>query len=256
MELKNAGKQLIECGETRGENRNLMDKKESRVMNILSVVFCPILIYYFVSNLFVLAGLSFAEIIRTKAFAGNLPEGFWFYTETFIKMAGMALGGVAVYPYFQREKSGKEQKSLSFRTTVILVLSGAGLSLGLNFLFAVTGFTESSEQYSRVAETQFALPLWLACIFYGVLSPIVEEIVFRGVVYNALCRSASNSMGIVGSALLFGAFHGNVVQMVYAALMGTGMAFFYQKYKNLSAAILFHGAANMAVYLMVYFSDV
>ena len=168
-------------------------------------------------------------------------------------MAGMALGGVAVYPYFQREKSGKEQKSLSFRTAVILVLSGAGLSLGLNFLFAVTGFTESSEQYSRVAETQFALPLWMACIFYGVLSPIVEEIVFRGVVYNALCRNTTNMMGIVGSSLLFGAFHGNVVQMMYAFLMGMGMAFFYQKYKNLLAAIVFHGAANVAVYLAVSF---
>ena len=232
-----------------------MNNNENKTMNILSRVFLPILIYYFVNNLFVLAGLSFVEVIRTKAFAGNLSEGFWFYTQTLIKMAGMALGGAAVYPYFQQENLGKEQKNLSFQTALALVLSGAGLSLGLNFLFAVTGFTGSSEQYSRVAETQFALPLWLACIFYGVLSPIVEEIVFRGVVYNALCRSTTSIMGIVGSALLFGAFHGNVVQMVYAALMGIGMAFFYQKYKNLSAAILFHGAANVAVYLMVYFSD-
>ena len=230
-----------------------MVKNENKTMNILSQVFLPIFIYYFVSNLFVLAGLSFAEIIKTKAFAGSLSEGFWFYTETFIKMAGMALGGVAVYPYFRREKLRKEQKSLSLQTAVALVGSGAGLSLGLNFLFAVTGFTESSEQYSRVAETQFALPLWLACIFYGVFSPIVEEIVFRGIVCNALCRNTTNRMGIVGSALLFGAFHGNVVQMAYAFLMGMCMAFFYQKYKNLSAAILFHGAANVAVYLTVYF---
>lgn len=227
--------------------------KQNRISSIVSQVFLPIVVYYFVSNLFVLVGLSLAEIVKTKAFAGNLSEMFWFYTETFIKMAGMAIGGVAVYPHFQRENAIKEKKRLSVFNMVVLMVLGAGLSLGLNVLFNVTGFTESSEKYSRVAETQFALPLGLACIFYGILSPVVEEIVFRGVVYNALCRHTTNIVGIAGSAVLFGAFHGNVVQMVYATLMGVCMAFFYQKYKNLSAAIIFHGAANVAVYLVFSF---
>ena len=227
--------------------------EQSRTRNILSQVFLPMIIYYFVSNLFVLAGLSLTEIVKTKALAGSLSEMFWFYTETFLKMAGMAIGGAAIYPYFQKENVFKEKKRLSVQSMAVLAVMGVTLSLGLNFLFSITGFTESSEQYSRVAETQFALPLGLACIFYGILSPVVEEMVFRGVVYNALCRHTTNLVGIVGSALLFGAFHGNVVQMVYATLMGVGMAFFYQKYKNLLAAIVFHGAANVAVYLAVSF---
>ena len=227
--------------------------KQNRISGILSQVFLPVMIYYFVSNLFVLAGLSLTEIAKTKAFAGKLSEMFWFYTETFINMAGMAIGGMAIYPYFKREDVVKERKKLSVQNVLVLTVLGVVLSLGFNFLFYVTGFTKSSEQYSRVAEAQFALPLWLACIFYGILSPVVEELVFRGVVYNALCRQTTNIVGIVGSALLFGAFHGNVVQMVYATLMGMGMAFFYQKYKNLSAAILFHGVANVAVYLVFSF---
>ena len=232
---------------------NGWEQQENRVGNILSQAFLPMAIYYFVSNLFVLAGISLIQFVQNKYAAGNLSEDFLFYAQTLVKMAGMALGGVAVYPYFQREKKEKEQKSLSVPSAAILVLTGAGFSLGINFLFSVTGFMESSEQYNRVAETQFALPLWLACIFYGVLSPLVEEILFRGVVYNALCRNTSNLFAVIGSSLLFGAFHGNVVQMVYASVMGMIMAFFYQKYKNLSASVLFHGAANVAVYLAVYF---
>ena len=111
---------------------------------------------------------------------------------------------------------------------------------------------QSSERYQQVAEVQFALPLWLACIFYGVLSPIVEEIVFRGIVCNALIRNGSQRVGIIGSALLFGAFHGNMVQMVYASLMGVILAWIYCKYRNLSAPVLFHGAANVAIYLVTY----
>ena len=215
--------------------------------------FLPIFIYYLISNMFVMAGLSIVQIAKTKSSMQVLTESFWFYAENMIKMAGMALGGLAVYPYFKREKSNEKQKSLSVKAVLSLAIVGATLSLGINFLFSVTGFTQSSEQYQQVAETQFALPLWLACIFYGVLSPIVEETVFRGIVYRALCRNTTKTLGLIGSALLFGAFHGNVVQMVYASLMGLVMAIVYQKYQNLLAPIVFHGAANIAIYSITYF---
>lgn len=221
--------------------------------NMLMQVFLPILIYYLVNNISVILGMSALEMLQKDMFLGHLPEASRFYMETIIKMAGMALGGLAVYPYFKRENSRKEQKSLSAKAAISLIIMGVVLSLGINFLFWATGFTQSSQQYQQVAETQFSLPLWLACFFYGILSPVVEETVFRGVVYNSLSRNITRTMGIVGSALLFGAFHGNVVQMIYASIMGVVLAYVYQKYRNLFAPILLHGAANVAVYLVTYF---
>lgn len=228
-------------------------REENKNLNMISQAFLPIVIYYFISNLFVTAGFSITQIVKTKAATEAFTQAHWFYADTLIRISGMALGGIAVYPYFKRENSDKESKRLSPKIALYLVGLGAMLSLGINFLFSVTGFTKSSEQYQQVAETQFALPLWLACIFYGVLSPVVEEMVFRGIVYRALCRSTTNVIAIIGSALLFGAFHGNVVQMLYAGIMGIGMAYIYQKYQSLWAPILFHGAANIAVYAVTYF---
>lgn len=223
-----------------------MDQKENGFVNIVKQSLIPVFIYYVMNNAVVILGLSLMQIIKTT-------DSFGFYMEIMIKMAGMALGGLAVYPYFKKEKSYIEQKNISVKEGVLLIVIGGVISVGINFLFSITGFTESSEQYQRVAETQFALPLWLACIFYGILSPVVEETVFRGVVYNSLCRNTTKIVGIIGSAFLFGAFHGNVVQMIYAGLMGVIMACVYQKYQNLLAPILFHGAANVAVYALTYF---
>ena len=60
-------------------------------------------------------------------------------------------------------------------------------------------------------------------------------------------------MAVIGSALLFGAIHGNLVQMLYGTIMGIIMAILYEKYGKLLAPILFHGAANIAIYVCVYF---
>lgn len=230
-----------------------LDQKENGFINMLMQVFVPVFIYYFVNNAVVILGLTALEMLYTEVHMEVSTDSYRFYIETIIKMAGMALGGLAVYPYFKKENSLKEQKSLSAKAVLSLIITGAVLSLGINFLFSAIGFTQSSEQYQQVAETQFALPLWLACFFYGVLSPVVEETVFRGVVFNALTRNTTKIMSVTGSALLFGAFHGNVVQMIYGSLMGVIMACIYQKYRNLLGAILFHGAANVAIYVVTYF---
>lgn len=213
--------------------------------------FLPIIIYYVISNGVVLGGFSVIQM--TEDFWGGIEGNIQFYARTFIKMAGMALGGLAVYPYLKKENYYEEAAKLSPLDVVALIFSGAVLSLGVNYIFFITGMIQNSETYQQVAEAQFALPLWLACIFYGILSPVVEETLFRGIVYRALCRNTTKTMGMIGSALLFGAFHGNIVQMMYASLMGGVLAYVYQKYEKLWAPVLFHGAANVAIYLVTVF---
>ena len=228
-------------------------EKTNKYDNIVSGVFAPLFLYYVIHNVAVIGGLAILELAVGKVEMLNLGEEGLFYARTVVRMAGMALGGVAVYPYYVREQAKNKKKSLSLKIGTALVLGGALLSLGINYLFAVTGFIESSAGYQQVAEVQFALPLWMAFMFYGILSPVVEEMVFRGIACNRLCQNTSHVMGIVGSALLFGVFHGNVVQMLYGTLMGVVMGYVYGRYHNLTAPILVHSAANIAIYVITYF---
>jgi len=227
--------------------------KTNKNDNIVIGVFAPLLLYYVIHNTAVIGGLAILELIVGKVEMLHFSEEGLFYAKTMVRMAGMTLGGVAVYPYYVKEKAENMKKSLSLRMGMALVLCGALLSLGINYLFAAIGFTESSDGYQQVAEVQFALPLWLAFVFYGILSPIVEEMVFRGIACNRLCQNTSPVIGIVGSALLFGAFHGNVVQMLYGTLMGVVMGYVYGRYHNLTAPVLVHSAANVAIYVITYF---
>lgn len=233
-------------------------KKQGKINkydNIFNGIFVPLLMYYVIHNATVIGGLSALEWLVREGSIPSLADHTLFYIQTSIKIAGMILGGAAVYPYFKREAvlEMKMKKSLSLKVRMALVFVGAILSLGINFLFSLTGLPQSNEQYQQVAAAQFALPLWLAFIFYGIVSPVIEEIVFRGVACNWLGRNISPTIGIVGSALLFGAFHGNLVQILYASIMGVILAYVYQRYQNLKAPILVHAAANVAIYFVTYF---
>lgn len=151
-----------------------------------------------------------------------------------------------------RDNLGK-QKNFTFKSAMGSILLGIVFSLGLNFLFAVTGFLQSSETYNQVAARQFSLSLWRAVILYGVWSPLVEEVIFRGIGYGILRKYLPKMAAVFGSALIFGLYHGNVVQFVYGTVMGIVMALLYEKYQTLIAPFLFHSAANTAIYIVTYF---
>ena len=56
------------------------------------------------------------------------------------------------------------------------------------------------------------------------------------------------------SALLFGLYHGSVVQGVYAFFLGLGAAWLLQRFGTLLAPWLFHMAANLISVLLEHFS--
>ena len=146
-----------------------------------------------------------------------------------------------------------KKEKLTLGNAMGIILLGILFSLSLNFLFAVLGFLHSNETYQQVAEKQFSVPLFQALFLYGVWSPLVEEVIFRGIVYRVLRKYLSLSIAVFGSALIFGGYHGNLVQLVYGTIMGVVMALLYEKYETLMAPILFHGAANTAIYVVTYF---
>lgn len=238
----------------------------------------PLFLYYMVNNGIVMAGgYLLRELVPIQQTDnGRLLQ----YLQTVVKMAGMFLAGAAVVPFYLREKAWQtprrivweeenfkkhfssylrendtENKPLLHRKEIAgMIVLGAVLGLGMNYLFAFLGVTQSSETYKQVAQTQFGLPLWLGILFYGILSPVVEELVFRGIVYSYLKRQTGIGVAVLVSALLFGGFHGNIVQMIYGSVMGVVFATCYEKYRNLGAPVLVHSAANIAVYTVLTFT--
>lgn len=110
--------------------------------------------------------------------------------------------------------------------------------------------TLGSQRYETVEQIQYSVPLLLGIILYGVISPLVEEIVFRGIIFNRIKRFYSVKRAVIFSALLFGAFHANLPQFVYGTCMGMLMALCYERTECFGAPVAFHMAANVAVFVV------
>ncbi len=128
-------------------------------------------------------------------------------------------------------------------------------AFGLNLLFHVIGLTSGSASYNRTARAQYGVNFMVGLILYGILSPVAEEAVFRGLIYNRMKRCFGNFLGVTVSALLFGCYHGNLVQGIYGTVLGLLIAYLYEKYGSFAAPVLFHSVANVSVYVMTYYNS-
>ena len=86
--------------------------------------------------------------------------------------------------------------------------------------------------------------LILTLIFVGILSPIIEEMMFRGIMLNKL-RRYGDKVAIVTTALLFGLFHVNFSQFFYATVLGLIFAYVTLKTGTIKYSIILHIFVNM-----------
>lgn len=82
-----------------------------------------------------------------------------------------------------------------------------------------------------------------------IAAPVVEEILFRGIVLRSMRKFAPAWAAILISSILFGAYHLNIVQVAYATLMGIAAGILYEKKRNLLFPILVHFANNLITML-------
>ena len=82
-----------------------------------------------------------------------------------------------------------------------------------------------------------------------IAAPVVEEILFRGIVLRSIRKFSPVWASILISSILFGVYHLNIVQAAYATLMGIAAGILYEKKRNLLFPILVHFVNNLITML-------
>lgn len=82
-------------------------------------------------------------------------------------------------------------------------------------------------------------------LYACVLAPVWEELLFRGLVLRTL-RPFGKRFSILGSAMMFGFFHGNLLQTPYAVLMGLLLGYVTAEY-SIVWAVLLHMFNNLVL---------
>ena len=97
----------------------------------------------------------------------------------------------------------------------------------------------------------------LGIISLAFLGPLLEEVLFRGAIQGLLMRFFGRPWpAIIVAALVFGVFHMNPVQIVYATLLGIVFGWIYYRTGSLMSVIVGHVLNNsLAVATTVAFSS-
>lgn len=157
----------------------------------------------------------------------------------------------------QREENGErkeeEQNEKKGRNSIwqylLLAVFAVSSVVFFNVLVGFLGLAEQSGAFQEAAKRQYAVSLGMGLLLYAGVSAVTEEVVFRFLLYNRLRRAGGRAaFGVVASAFLFGVYHGNVVQGIYAFTIGVLLALCYIYFDDFFAPVLFHGLGNAVIF--------
>lgn len=142
----------------------------------------------------------------------------------------------------------------TFVSAIGILLLGTAASIGFNFLFSLVRFTQMSSDFQAVSERQMSAGLLMGILLYGFFSPLAEEMIFRGVIFNRFKKYLPVTIAGVISAVLFGIYHGNVVQALYGFVAGCLLAWIYHKRGSFVETVALHGIMNVTGFLLTYYN--
>lgn len=172
------------------------------------------------------------------------------------------LGGcIVLFPMIEEEREEErrerkmwEEKEADGKNPVLRYIALAVFAVAsvvfFNTLVSISGLLEQSAAFQETVRNQFAVSLGMGLFLYAGVSAVTEEVVFRFLLYNRLRRSGGRvAFGVVASAFLFAVYHGNIVQGVYAFVLGVLIAYTYFYFDDFLAPVLFHGLGNAVIFL-------
>ena len=128
---------------------------------------------------------------------------------------------------------------------VYAILLSAGVTLSVNlFLNAVMIFRYATD-YQAAMEEIMTESLWLRILCIGIIMPVTEELIFRGLIYERLKDMTNASKAAVYSSIIFGLYHGSLIQGIYAFVLGWLIVYAYQKCGTFLVPVIMHIVSNM-----------
>ena len=172
--------------------------------------------------------------------------------------------------YFYIEKRDKTYRNqldrpfiLNGKITNPIPLFGIGLGtvgfgqIFVNIIMKVFAGTDQLNSAMKLLEKAFSArgPIdgFIILVVVAIGAPLVEELLFRGVLFEEIKKECSVKATIFLTALIFGFYHFNIIQSPNTFFMGLVLAYVYYKTRSIKASIIVHSTNNILA--MIPFLD-
>jgi membrane protease YdiL (CAAX protease family) len=121
-------------------------------------------------------------------------------------------------------------------------------SIAANIEWRLLGIEMGSENTKRIVEIIRLTPSLV--IVTSIIGPILEEIIFRKIIFGSLYNKYNFFIAAIVSSLLFAVVHMELEHLLLYSAMGLTFAFLYAKTKRIFVPIFAHVAMNTFVVMM------
>ncbi|EJV58163.1 hypothetical protein IEO_04609 [Bacillus wiedmannii] len=218
---------------------------ERKIENItyknLFVMIATILGFLLLGGLFL--GLALG-IYGEEALRDNL-EGYHFLL---LDAAVVAIVLLAYKPVLHFIKSIWDVSVLKNGKTYLYLLIGfIVIALSQYLTLHVFSFESAEEQKGQLGSLgiQNSIQSIIYVLSVAIITPIKEEILFRGILYRFLEKKYNFLVGNIISSFIFGILHGGL--LITATIMGMVFAMLYKKTQSIIPSIILHIVWNLLV---------
>ncbi len=131
-------------------------------------------------------------------------------------------------------------------------IATVGAVVGWNVLAQIMGATDLLGVYQLFSQPMQFTSVLKGLFFMGVVIPMVEEPIFRGILYPILKQKMKRKKAILLSSLCFGICQMNLQQGIYAFGIGCLAAYAFEYFGTFLAPVVVHAIAGVVAYLIVY----
>lgn len=143
--------------------------------------------------------------------------------------------------------SSLSRVSIKFKHIALVVLVGIGLQIGISYILNLIAMVKPNwfYNYGLMMEQLGNGTSIVSLIYIVVIAPISEELIFRGVLFNKTKRILPLIWANVLQAFLFGLYHMNMIQGIYAFIIGMFLGAICYWFKSIYASIFLHVIINL-----------
>jgi uncharacterized protein len=165
----------------------------------------------------------------------------------------MHFKGLTYRNLFHSSKSSIQATLILLVPPVLMLIPALMLLMSLLQDLLVKVAPMSAWEEARFSEMMSGGPGALVTVC--LLAPVLEEMLFRGVILRSFLSQYTRWQAIVGSAVLFGFAHLNLYQFMAGLLTGVLLGWLYERTRSLIPCIALHAAYNTGITFVAFAAD-